>query len=422
MSKKKKLTLEEKITGYKPRKPSKLLAAVYMPYFKRKIWKRSNANVTHHFDYKNLKPPFLVMSNHPSFVDHFFAAISLRPPHNLTYVVNRYFYHKRAFNILLRGIGSVPKKIHQSDIGAMKKMYKVVKDGRPIYIAPEGVQSINGQSMGIIPSVTKLIKLLKIPVVTVKIDGAFLTRARWRFDKKPFKGRVDVNVKLLFNENDAVQKTDEELLSEIETELAYNDFEWVAKNKIEFKGKDLALNVDYGIYLCPRCGSEFKIEAKDNAVRCLECGNGANINKYYQLEAFDENCVVPKDLGEWHNKQRAVLYDLAAAEELVLEDEVRLKMFNKNGFKEIVVGKGNAKIDKEGFKYNWSEGKEVNLNIPIRNLPNLAFTPNQRFYLYHDDIFYSFVPSNTKSAVKWSTAVEQMLKYYNKQGQIQISE
>jgi len=411
MDKKKKLTLEEKITGYKPRKPMRLLAAVYNPYFKRKIWKRSNTHVTHHIDPKDLKPPFLVMSNHPSFVDHFFAAISLYPAHNLTYIVNRYFFHKRGLAFLLKRIGSIPKKIHQSDINAMKKMMKVIREGRSMYVAPEGVQSMNGQSTGIIPSITKLMKLLKVPVVTVKINGAFLTRARWRFDKKPYKGRVDVSVKLLFNENDIKDKSEDELFKILDEELAYNDFAWVLENKMEFgAGKDKALNVDYGIYLCPRCKSEFRIEAKDNIVKCLDCGNGASIDKYYQNVPLDEGCEVPKDLGEWYELQRAELRGAAEKGELVLEDTAELKMFNKSGYKELVVGKGRIRLDKEGFRYESTEGKDVNLDIPIMMLPNLAITPNQRFYLYHDEIYYSFVPSNTKSVVKWSAAVEQMLK------------
>jgi len=408
--KKKKLTLEEKISTYKARKPSKLLAAVYNPYFKRKIWKKSNAQVTHHFDYKTLKAPFLVMSNHPSFVDHFFAAISLRPKHNLTYIVNRYFFHNRGLSFLLKRIGSIPKKIHQSDIGAMKKMMGVIKQGRSIYVAPEGVQSMNGQSMGIIPSVTKLIKLLKVPVVTVKIDGSFLTRARWRFDKKPYKGRVDINVKLLLTQEDIKNKSEDELFLALDQELAYNDFEWALKNEIEFgAGKDKALNVDYGIYLCPRCKQEFRIEAKDDVVRCLDCGNGARLDKYYQNVALSEDCIVPKDLGEWYNLQRAQLKEQYEREELLIEDVAELKMFNKSGYKEIIVGKGNIRLDGDGFKYSAISGEDINLDIALDNLPNLAITPNQRFYLYHEDIYYSFVPSNTKSVVKWSAAVEQML-------------
>jgi 1-acyl-sn-glycerol-3-phosphate acyltransferase len=409
-----KKTKEEKISEMKIRKPSRLIYKIFLPILRRRVFNKHNAKVVYETDIKNINGPFLVFCNHPTRQDYVYFCIAMLP-HRLHVVVNRYFFHDKLLGPLLARAGAIPKKLYQSDFFAMREILKVLKDGRPIGLTPEGINSVNGESMGIIPATSKLVKHLKVPVIGIVINGAFLTRAKWRQKEPPRVSRVEITVKEMLTKEQVEQLDSDAILRVLEKGLYYDDFAWAEENKVEYKPGDLASKVDYAIFKCPRCKSEFNIKAEGDRLECAECGNGANINKYYQLEPFDDACVIPKSIGKWYDYQREVLFEETAQDGFKMRSEVVLKMLKKG--KEVPVGEGKLTLTRSGLLYESVSGKEARLVIPRMQLPAVALNYNDSIELYFDEIFYLFAMKESVTAVKWAIAIEQIYKRYGASGE-----
>jgi len=407
-------TFDEKLNARKIKRPSRFLYKTLFPYMNRKIMKKCNAQI--HYEIRTcadeLKTPFLVLANHPSRRDPFYVAISMLP-HRLTPLANRHFFHKRITGFLMKKMGAIPKRVYQSDTYALKEMLRAAKAGWPLMISPEGMNSYSGESMGIMPSIVKLVKHLKLPVVGVKIEGGFLTLAKWRQTEKPRIGRVDITVKQLFQSNDLSAMSDNEILEHISKELYYDDFEWSSQNQIEWRGGNLARNVEHAIYLCPRCESEFAIKTHGDTIECGNCGNGAVINKYYEIVPFDETCVIPKSISKWYNLQRDNLRNSIQDDDFALQDNVKLVMFNKKGYKEKVVGEGILTLTNKTLTYRHTKGESITLDIACTDLQGVVLKYNKGIYLYHQDTYYCFHLDKGNTSVKWAIAAEQICKVYS---------
>ena len=79
---------------------------------------------------------------------------------------------------------AIPKTKSASDIRTARELIGAVKRGYPICIFPEGNTTFNGETTYVEESTMKLIKKLNIDVVTVKVEGGYLSKPRWATSKR----------------------------------------------------------------------------------------------------------------------------------------------------------------------------------------------------------------------------------------------
>jgi hypothetical protein len=74
---------------------------------------------------------------------------------------------------------------------------------------PEGRLSSNG-TKGIMPDgIHKLVKKLEVPLVLVKINGAFLTGGKWITSRR--RGRIEVTASVLLSKEEVIALSAEEI-------------------------------------------------------------------------------------------------------------------------------------------------------------------------------------------------------------------
>ena len=127
------------------------------------------------------KGPFLLVSNHQSYLDPIFCAIPIT--RRVGFLARESLFTHWLLGGMIRSVGTIPLKLGEADLAAMRKVIDVLKKGRGICLYPEGTRTTDGKITPFKPGFGLLCRRGKAAVVPVVIDGAFES---WPRHKKLF--------------------------------------------------------------------------------------------------------------------------------------------------------------------------------------------------------------------------------------------
>ena len=117
---------------------------------------------------EGLKPPYMILSNHMSFIDFELVALATHP-HKVNNVVNIDGYYKRPW--LLEWIGAICTRKFTTDLHLVKSIRKVLERGDILCMYPEARYSPAGTTSFLPDSRGLLVKMNKVPVVAAVHRG-----------------------------------------------------------------------------------------------------------------------------------------------------------------------------------------------------------------------------------------------------------
>ena len=85
---------------------------------------------------------FLLAANHLSFLDP--PALGCRLPRNLHYFARDSLF-KGLLGMFIRSLNSIPVNRSQLDLATLRRVLKVLKEGHPLLVFPEGTRSEDGR-------------------------------------------------------------------------------------------------------------------------------------------------------------------------------------------------------------------------------------------------------------------------------------
>lgn len=248
------------------------------------------------FDRKR-KEPYVLLGNHTYMFDVVNVPLPLKKVPFI--VASHNLFVKQPTKFLLSKIAhAIPKTKSASDIRTARELIGAVKRGYPICIFPEGNTTFNGETTYIEESTMKLIKKLKIDVVTVHAQGGYLSKPRWATGKRKNR-RVHFTYKIAIPKEQIKDLSLEEINDIINKELYNNDYEYQRNVMIPHPGKTLAEGLENILYVCPECESIGTIETKDNTISCSHCKTTGNVNEFGFFEGFRFDNTV-----DWDHFQR----------------------------------------------------------------------------------------------------------------------
>ena len=352
-----------------------------------------------------IEGPFVFLTNHPSSVDVYYSTNSALPQ-KLAFIMNKYYFKFRFFRFVFNKFGCIPKKLFTPDIGTIKKTLKAVKAGYPVYMCPEGRLGLDGTNYYITKETGKFIKQLKLPIVIMIINGAYLSKPKWR--KHRIKSFVETKVTRIITKEEVMLKDAEEINDIINDSLSYNDFEYARSNNLKYKDKNKAVGLENVLYYCPACGKEFTIETKGNNIKCNHCGFSLNILEDYH---FNENKYNINTIHDWYELIK--IYEQGNIKKGInLSCEVKIKKFNIDNKKLNETGTGICYLSNDKFRYEGNL-KESEFTFSLDQLKALAFSCGEEFECYYNDELYYFYPiENKKQCVKWALIVDELVKKY----------
>ncbi len=113
---------------------------------------------------------FLLVSNHTSFFDP--PALGCRLPRNLHYFARASLF-RGVFGKLIRALNSIPVKRTEADVTSLKLALKVLKEGSPLLVFPEGTRSPDGNLQPAKRGIGLIACKARAPVLPARIIGSF---------------------------------------------------------------------------------------------------------------------------------------------------------------------------------------------------------------------------------------------------------
>ncbi|MBR2321778.1 MAG: hypothetical protein IKA57_06540, partial [Clostridia bacterium] len=250
---------------------------------------------------EGLKPPYMILSNHMSFLDFELTAMATWP-HRVNNVVNVDGYIKRAW--LMEWIGSICTRKFTTDLKLVRSISLVLKRGDILCMYPEARYSPCGVTSYLPPSLGKIIKKNKAPVVAVVHRGNHLVSPFWNFRKKR-KVPLHTTLTQILTTEDIERMSVDEINAVVKESLTYDDYKYQKENGILIKEKFRAEGLHRILYQCPHCKTEFKMDSAETEIFCTECGKRWNLNEDGNLQALEGETEFPHipDWFEWERQQ-----------------------------------------------------------------------------------------------------------------------
>ena len=349
------------------------------------------------------KGPFIVLSNHQSFMDFLLPTLAVFP-RRLNAVAAQKFFFYRPLNWLLPFMGCIPKYLFDSDVRTIKGIMAVLHRGDNVLLFPEGRCTVAGAYMGMQKSTGKLIKKLGVPVISCRIDGAYVCMPFWR---KGFRrGRVRVRLADLFSTEDLKTLSVDEINSAIDMRLSGEDIA-PGEPPHTFRARKLAEGLHNILYYCVKCGREFTLETSGNTIHCTSCGNTASLDRLARLIP-DEGSMAPATIQDWQREQNR--YELQQLHEdmepIMVEVTVRMASSIAGAGVE-PKGGGVLSLTPKGWQFDGTlSGELASIFFPLETVPALPFDPNDDFQIYKNGEFYMFTPTNACACAKYATIGE----------------
>jgi 1-acyl-sn-glycerol-3-phosphate acyltransferase len=132
--------------------------------------------------------PVVIAPNHVSFMDPILVTIPVRRA--LHYMALEPFFRVRGLGALMRWARAFPVQEGEADGPAVRRALRLLRQGEPLVIFPEGGRSPDGRLQPFRPGAFRLALAAGAPVVPVTIVGAF---EAWPIGRRlPRPGRVTI--------------------------------------------------------------------------------------------------------------------------------------------------------------------------------------------------------------------------------------
>lgn len=380
-----------------PKKP-KLSILIIADQIARLLY-RHKVKLSFKKNVKKLERPSLVLCNHCSFYDFFYAGRIIREERPNFLAARLYFYHKW-LGRLMRAYGCVPKSMFTADLENAKNCLRMLANNRVIAMMPEARLSTVGRFEGIQDSTYEFIRKSGVTVYTVRVNGNYFAGPKWG-DGIRRGSFVELELSPLFAAGETKELTAAEVKERVEAVLAYDEFAWLAKHpEISYRSKTLAEGLENILYLCPQCKKIGTMTTKGHTLRCEACGMETAIDDRY---AFVDKKPF-ENFAEWYEFQtRETAKQLAADPDFAISSKVELRHSSKDG-KEMTrhAGEGVCTLDRTGLTYRGTrDGEEVEKHFPLATIYRILFGAGVDFEIYEGKEIWFFVPENKRTAVLW---------------------
>ena len=316
---------------------------------------------------EGLKPPYMILSNHMSFIDFELTAMATWP-HRVNNVVNVDGYIKRAW--LMEWIGSICTRKFTTDLKLVRNIFTVAKRGDILCMYPEARYSPCGITSYLPPSLGKIVKKNKVPVVAVVHRGNHLLSPFWNFRKKR-KVPLHTTLTQILTVEDIERMSVDEINAKIKESLTYDEYRYQKENGILIKEKFRAEGLHRILYQCPHCMAESKMDSNGTELFCTECGKRWNLNEDGSLSALEGETEFPH-IPDWFEWERAQVRKQIEEGTYTYEDEVDVfSLPRTQGFTKLGKGKLTHNV-KDGWvltgHYNGSDYRIQRKPLEINSL------------------------------------------------------
>lgn len=355
---------------------------------------------------------YLLLCNHNSFYD-FKVATRAVFPRQATYIVAVDGFINREG--IMREVGCFGKRKFINDLGLIKQVKRSVTTLNHIcMIYPEARYSQVGTSAVLPESLGKLIKLLKVPVVSLICHGNHLAQPNWNLRTRKVKTTADMT--LLYTAEDIKNASVSEINQKIKEAFVYDDYAWQKENNIKIKEKFRAEGLEHVLYKCPACLKEGTMETVGKLLSCNACLKMYAMGEDGSLSALHGETEF-SHIPAWYEWQRSKVREEIINGTYYFEHEVEIDSLpNSKGFYRI--GSGVFIHDKHGFTVRGKSQngetfvfrKEVEENYSVHVEYNYFGKGDAISFSFPQDTYYMLSTKKSYLVTKVALATEELYK------------
>ena len=353
--------------------------------------------------------PYLILMNHSCFLDLEIASAIFYPmPYGIV-TTSDGFVGK---DWLMRQIGCFPTQKFVSDLTLVRDIdYLLKKKKTSVLMYPEAGYSLDGRATTLPRKIGGLLKLLKVPVISVHVNGAFLRTPLYN-ELKNRKVPVSAEVTCLLTPDEIQQKSVEELDAILDETFTFDHFAWQKENGIRITEPYRANGLERILYKCPHCLAEGKMRGEGITLTCNACGKQWTLTELGEMAATAGETEF-SHIPTWFDWERECVRRDLEAGTYSLETIVDIGML-VNHKAIYMVGEGKLSHTTEGFVLTGCDGK-----LEYAQKPRASYSVNADYYFYErgdiislgnrDCLYYCFIKDNTPVA-KVRLAAEELFK------------
>ena len=354
--------------------------------------------------------PCLVLMNHSSFIDLQIAADYLYPRPFSTVCTTDAFAGKAW---LMRQIGCIPTQKFVSDLSLVKDMSYALKELKTtVVMYPEAGYSFDGTATTLPDTLGGLLKLLKVPVVTIITRGAFSREPLYNMLRHR-KVDISADVTYLLSPDQIKEMSADELNAVINEAFSFDNFKWQQENNIVINEDFRADGLERVLFKCPHCLAEGQNVGKGVTLTCKECGKTYELTELGALKAVDGESAFTH-IPDWYAWERACVREEIERGEYLLDVDVDVYMLvDYKGLYR--VGEGHLVHNAEGFRLTGCGGE-----LDYSQSPISSYSLNADYFWYEigdvisignkNQLFYCFPKDSSVIVAKARMAAEELYK------------
>jgi 1-acyl-sn-glycerol-3-phosphate acyltransferase len=350
--------------------------------------------------------PALVLSNHVSLFDPWFTITAAG--RTIHFLATAAAMRDPILGLVLRSFGSIPKKKFTNDPGAIRALKKWVDLGSMVGTYPEGERSWDGELLPLLPGIEALVRLLKVPVVPVRVLNADRVMPRWAARRRFGPVKIEFDEPRLFARGDPPEL----IRAWLEDKLRIDQSD--ERNHAPVRGRELALGLENPLFRCPRCFAWNALVPSGDEIRCRECTATWEVDTRNHLlgrsgGARSMSIVEVRAAIRERNRESFVIDERCFAREGVIASSEPCELIDVTETIPKPLGRARMILDRQRLRFVDTKGDErlrlelaelVNANVELRRV--LAFRNK-------DDRLYE-VRLPRESPLAWAELVEHWRK------------
>ncbi len=361
---------------------------------------------------KKLKPPYIILSNHVGFWDPFIVGHYL--PHFTHFVSSDAVFKGRLTRFFLTRLGTIPKKKNVRDTKVIRDILSVINQGENVGIFPEAVRNWAGSSFAIDPSIIKLIKLLKVPVVVATLKGMNLFNPRWA--KNTRRTHVEVEYTLLFEKHEIGSLSENEMFEQLSLAIEFDEVKHQKEMMNKIYSQNRSEHINHAIYTCPQCEAIDSFRINKNNFTCSKCNYDIYINEYGFFERITEGKLHFDNIRDWYNWQEKWLLSyinnkLDTSNFDVIFEDINSKVYHSKPEESLkYIGSANVKLYIDRIELDFVDDKE-SIIFNFNDLQTINPQVDERVEISYNNDMYRLIGSrNGVSGLKWEVALNAIWK------------
>ena len=215
------------------------------------------------------RQPALFLANHTGFFDPPIVVRAAGDP--VTMLATASNFREGPLGRFFVYFGSVPKMKYAADARAIINLKRWVDAGAYVGLFPEGERTWDGRHLPLVPGIEKLVRLLDVPLVTMRIYNGFRQSPRW----SPRFRRGAIHVELDEPRHFARATPLSEIRDYVEERIAVDA---LAAPSYPVAGGGFAQGIANVAWACPQCFLIDGLREAGNMLACAGCSGSWRVD------------------------------------------------------------------------------------------------------------------------------------------------